>query len=376
MNIIDYVLGNNRKFSEDKFNHVDALVLSQLIYCGFDIVANGEHYNLKHDKYYIRDFFKAEYFDRLFPVEVTKVYDRELLTAVTASRRFRDIRLRYLKNDFDPDSYKQFSCGIFAIDSNTDFVAFRGTDSSIVGWKEDFNLSFMNEVPSQRDALDVLNAFYKNSFRSASKIIVGGHSKGGNLAVYAASFAAPEVRKRIIRVYSMDGPGFREDVKEKMNQITPALDIIKIVPKKSLIGMLMETGSNYLVVESDGFFIMQHMSYNWVIDDNDFVYTDQITRRESVLNNTISDWLLHASDQDRETVINAIFDIIQDNDIEYTSDFSNLDIRGMISSTQELSEEQELVIKKMFGELVTAGIRQKGADIHKRIKNKLDSFTE
>lgn len=376
MNIIDYVQSNNKRFAEEPFNHVDALILCELIYCNFDAVVREENVNLKYTRYCIRDFFKGEYFDRMFPVPFTAENDRILLTAVAASPRFRDIRVKYIEDDFNPDVYKQFAVGIFGIDKDTDFVAFRGTDSSIVGWKEDFNLSFMNEVPSQREALRVINSFYKNSWSSAKNIIIGGHSKGGNLAVYAASFAAPGIRERITRVYSMDGPGFREEVKKKMREIKPDLNIVKIVPEKSFIGMLMETGDDYLVVESNAFFILQHAAYNWKVEGNDFKYADNITRRETVLNNTIYDWLMHASDAEREVFVDAVFGIMEDNDIEYTSDFMSTDIRGMIQSTRALNEEQDYVIKKLLGELLSAGIRQKSAGFRENLKNKIDHFTE
>lgn len=376
MNIIDYVQSNNRTFAEEPFNNLDALVLSQLVYCCFENIVNGEKFRLRAQKLTIRDFYKAEYFDDLFSVTFTADNDKILLSSVAASPRFRDLRVRHAEESINPQLSEQFAVCIFEISKDTDFIAFRGTDSTMIGWKEDLNLSFMDEVPSQKAAVNVINVFYKEKFSPARNLIIGGHSKGGNLAVYGASFADKSVRKKINRVYSFDGPGFRDEVQGKINQENNTFEIIKIVPKKSLVGMLMESGDNFRIVESDAFLLLQHAAYSWQIDGNDFRYVDQISKESIFVNKTVRAWLMRASDEDREIFINALFEILDDNQIENMTDFASVNIRELLSSRNDLSEEQEDVIKKLLSQLVFSGFKQKGIDIRNNIMNRFDSITD
>ena len=239
-NIIDYAEKELNTLEKKAFNPIDSLVLAQFSYIHFDNVMKA----LKKEKtnIMIKDLFKAEYFDKMLSDVRDDVSNHKLLTALAANPRFRDMGISNYVNKLDSQLEKQFSATTFFIDADTAYVAFRGTDSTIVGWKEDFNMSFTMPVPSQDEAVRYLNAF-GNDFKG--KIIVGGHSKGGNLAVYATMYCQREINNRIIQVYCHDGPGFQEEVFHSDPYLNIASRLHKTLPQSSTVGMLLEYQDNY-----------------------------------------------------------------------------------------------------------------------------------
>ena len=163
----------------------------------------------------------------------------------------------------------QFAAMTFDLPDGSSYIAFRGTDATIVGWKEDFNMAFQYPVPSQAEAADYLNEAARHC---RGKLYVGGHSKGGNLAVYAAANCRPDVSARLARVFSHDGPGFLEQAlqSEAFRQVLPKIE--KTLPQSSMIGMLLEHQENYKIVKSSSISIWQHNPFSWEINGDDFSY--------------------------------------------------------------------------------------------------------
>ncbi len=358
MNITDYVKKMKYTFDEVPFNPVDSLVLSQMSYCRieFAMPKNRRVLDWLHAGYTVKDFFRNECFESMFFDGITDDWNMELMAYVSASRRFRDMKIRDIVGEWDSDSAKQFGAMIFQLDSDTDFVAFRGTDGSMMGWKEDFNLSYMDEVPSQTEAVEYIERNYGSGSFSGRKrnIIVGGHSKGGNLAVYGALMCDPNIHERILGVYSLDGPGFRDEVQEKLDTIeeTSHIPMVKLVPQSSVVGMLMQNNDRYSVVRSDAMGIMQHMAFTWqvyLLDDGeaDFVYLDKINAGGRYLNRTVREWLKGLDDEHRQRFINALFDILEENGIETLNDLKELSVTEMAkmaASLRNLDEEDRKII--------------------------------
>mgnify|MGYP000780721467 FL=1 len=247
-NIFDYIdWRGDLDLTQDPFNEVDSLILSTVSYIDFELIET----DLKTEKATIRE--AGEQFNRLHADEKIKagrlVPDSifRLLDVMSRTPRFRDMILSDYVNQIDEEEEKQFSAITINLGDGSYYIAYRGTDDTIVGWKEDFNMSFKAPVPSQLQALDYLEMIAK---KKRGKFRIGGHSKGGNIAVYAAAFTGSEIQKRIMQVHNFDGPGFTKDIIDQMSQGEISERIRTIVPQSSVIGMLLEHEESYEVVAS------------------------------------------------------------------------------------------------------------------------------
>ncbi len=165
----------------------------------------------------------------------------------------------------------QFSAVTVELDDETVYIAYRGTDDTLVGWKEDLNMSFMDVVPAQAEALAYLEqVLHKHDYR---KVYIGGHSKGGNLAVYAAVHVEDILQSSIVEVFNNDGPGFKDNILSKQQYMNISDRITTLVPQNSVVGLLLEHDETYQVVKSSqSSGIMQHDGFSWEVLGNDFIY--------------------------------------------------------------------------------------------------------
>ena len=310
--ITEYAEQTLHTFSQRPFSEVDSLVLSQLSYIHLDAVfthaADPE----------IRDFLRAEAFEGLFRGVRAAAGTRRLLTALAASPRFRNMRAGSFSEKTSRQREEQFAAVTFYPDDRTACIVFRGTDSTLVGWKEDFNMAFMPRVPAQADA-----AAYANQIGAAfpGRLLLCGHSKGGNLAIYAAAMCAPEIQARIDAVYAHDSPGFSRAVLESAGYRRIQPRIRKTIPQSSLIGMLLESHDQYTVVESRQSGIMQHDPFSWVIEDGAFRTLEKITAGAEFMNDTLDDWIAGMSIAERERFVDALYDILSAGGITSIFDF-------------------------------------------------------
>ncbi|MDO4393799.1 MAG: DUF2974 domain-containing protein [Bacillota bacterium] len=358
MNIIEYARICSKTFEEEPFNRMDALVLSQLAYTKYEAAAD-----IVGDSQPLRDWYRGEYFDVYFSDGMTDDQNREMLAAAVASRRYRNILLCNLVSTTDESTGEQFAAMTFGLTDNLSFVSFRGTDGSLVGWKEDCRMTFRERVPAQKSAVDYINNLCANHDAGKGQVIIGGHSKGGNLAVYGAAFCDEEYQKRIVDVYSIDGPGFIEQVSDRIDRRIKAagLNIIRIMPHNSVVGMLMESSGDYLVVKSNTIGLMQHILYTWQIEDGDLVFVDKLSLRSRYLDRTMRDWFKVATEKQRETFVMTFFGVLENADIQVLSDFQKLrfkDVVGMISEFKSCDEETAKVLEGMFKALIKSAAKQ------------------
>lgn len=253
-NIIDYIEQyGGYSFTERPFSDEDSLVLAQFSYLKMetmvplswkegDCMTLGEMYCSPKKEELFTDLF--------FPEE-----NRVLFERMRKSRRFQTMRIGGYVNRVDPRKCLQFSAVTCLLEDGFAYVAFRGTDETLAGWKEDFRMAYMSPVESQ-----LLSVAYLNRAGSAfdGTLFVGGHSKGGNLAIYASMYCEDSVRNRIRRIYNMDGPGFHPKIQDSAEYRSVEKRIRKIVPRSSVIGMLLEHTREYEVVESKSFGMLQH----------------------------------------------------------------------------------------------------------------------
>ena len=302
-NVCDYVRWRgDLTLEQSEFNEIDNLILARFSYFPFDkIIRKNEIATIK------------ELSRRFSNQDVTKLPilwkdDVELFPLMGDSKRFGGMLATKYINKIDAEQEKQFSAITVLMPNDIIYVSYRGTDNTIVGWKEDFNMSFKSHIASQISAKQYLEEIAKEY--PSSKIIIGGHSKGGNIAVYAATFASKDVKDRIINVYNNDGPGFCEDVIEttEYQEILPRVHTY--IPQSSIIGRLMNHKEKYTIVESVQKGIMQHDLYSWQLLGKEFVTLKKLTNESEFIDKTIKDWLENVEPEKREQVIDAVFEIL------------------------------------------------------------------
>ncbi len=305
MLMLDYVRTELAGFDEKPFSDVDALVFAQFAYARL----HEEDYSFvpSAEPVFIRDTYRAENFD--FMYSNIPEYDKniQLITAMAASPRFRNIRILDYEDVYDSNLVLQFSAMTFEMTEGF-LVSFRGTDSTFTGWKEDFNMSFMDSIPAQEEALRYLQRAAGN-FNGPIRLC--GHSKGGNLSMYAALNCDKQTRDRIISVHDLDGPGFKnpEIYAQAYSEISEK--VTKILPESSIVGLLLNgADENSKIVKSSGIGIMQHSSFTWKIKDGEFVEGKRITEVSKNIDKSISTWLKGISPEDRELFIDTLFEVL------------------------------------------------------------------
>ena len=229
--------------------------------------------------------------------------------AVAANPRFSDIEMGAFLEQFDDGEQTQFAAVTYRLPSGTLVVAFRGTDDSLVGWKEDFNMAFQYPVPAQVTAADYLARVA--ALWQDVPIVLTGHSKGGNLAVYAAMNAEDDVKDRIERIYSLDGPGFPEAVVNSFEYASVSDRIVKIVPDSSVVGMVLETPERCIVVKSDVEGIMQHFVFSWQMHGGEFDKVEDVASSSVTFNKALNKWLANLSKEQRERAVDALFAVLE-----------------------------------------------------------------
>lgn len=355
-NIIDYVENEFHTMNEKAFNAVDSLILSQVSSYLYDDLVGNLH-NLKPTIYF-KDLLKAEYFEKMFCSFIKPKKNKQLLFALAASPRFRDIGINYHVNMIDSDEEKQFSATTFIINDEFAYIGFRGTDTTVIGWKEDFNMAFISPIPSQLEGVKYIN---KVSKLIPHKLYIGGHSKGGNIAVYSAMFCNDIIKPRIEAVYSHDGPGFREDVIESKKFQLIKNKVHKTIPYSSLVGILLANHEQYYVVKSSGVGgFMQHDPFLWEVLDDDFVYLDELSSKSKYINKTLNSWLSKISDEKRKQFIDTLFDILNSTKSETITDIAsnwktNLPI--ILDSIKNIDAEEKALIMELFRQLALLSIK-------------------
>ena len=273
--------------------------------------------------------------------------DEQLLEKLAYSVRFSAVRLTGYISRLDAAQEKQFSALTALLPDRTVLVLYRGTDNTLVGWKEDFNMSFTEQIPAQRDAVEYLQtAAAKYRF---APLRVSGHSKGGNLAMYAAAFCGEKVQARIRRVVNCDGPGFLDHVVQAPGCRSIAERTVTYLPQFSLFGMLLEATGSSVVVQSGGDLIAQHDLYSWQVTREGPVLLDSLSDSSLFLDAALKDWLAAMTPAQREEVVDSIFDLLQDVGIESLEDFA--DGKKTFAILKTMLRRDEKTRKVIFGAL-------------------------
>lgn len=367
--IISYVKKyGDYTFTEKPLNDVDSLVLCQFSYLKFDGMVPGVTENRKSVT--MRDLENHKDYEKLFADERFEKDNRALFEVMKKSKRYRDLKINCYINIIETEWETQFSAITFLLDNGLIYIAYRGTDETLIGWKEDFNMAFEAPVPSQAYAAKYLNMVTN---KLGNDFYVGGHSKGGNLAVYAALNCIGPVQERALKIYSMDGPGFRPEVLEKFNYDSIKDKIIKILPHSSLVGMLFETSPHIKVVESKTFGLLQHNPFTWLVEGDDFLCVKGLYESRKFTDDTLNEWVQSLDDHQRKMFVDTLYQVVSASKAENLIDFSNdwiKSMNGMITALKEVDEDTKKVLKqimKSLFEITFERIKAKGSG-QKRVK--------
>ena len=313
-NIIRYAAEVLDTFDTRPFSDVDSLILS----CAAYIHLPGALPAVRDwDGLRLAELYRAEHFAAMFSGTFAPEDLRALFCALAASPRFRDLRVCGFREVLDPAQEKQFSAVTFCLGRDWTYVAFRGTDSTLVGWKEDFNMTFQTPIPSQTEAVRYLGQAARHC---PGVLRLGGHSKGGNLAVYAAAFCRPEVQKRIISVYSHDGPGFLETVLRHPGFSRIHDRVEKTLPQSSVVGLLLEQQETGKIIRSSGVGVSQHDPFTWELENGAFVVLEHLTPEARYLDRALTAWLQQVDPAQRERLVDVLFQVLGAGDIQRFSD--------------------------------------------------------
>ncbi len=324
-NIEDYLLWRGGlSITEVPFTNVDNLILSNLSYLIFKGIIS--EYKKKESTIInkVKSFFSPE--SDILSQSMTvreaiammnletegkdriRVHqDISMGIKLAKTKRFGSMRIIHYVDKYDEDIEIQFAAITVLMENNTAYIAFRGTDTTLIGWKEDFNMSFMEKVPAQEEALKYLN--------QAAEIIktpfyIGGHSKGGNLAVYSAMHASPEIQERIINIFNNDGPGFRSSIIDTKEYKNIKNKIVTIIPQTSIVGMLLEHEEDYIVIKSNETLIMQHDPYTWEVEGDHFIEMGNTTSSSKIIDGALKQWLSSMTMEQREKFVDIIWDVL------------------------------------------------------------------
>ncbi len=356
-NISDYLdWRSDIPFSFDPFNEVDNLVLCELVYVAFEGIVSGP--SLK-EKITIEQASQA-YFEKYSEEEILARTSMTrlapfILKKMAGSKRYGGMKLAGYVNEVDAKSQSQFAVCTFYLPDKSIFVAFRGTDDTLIGWREDYDMSFSCGTAGQLKAVEYLN---NNFSRTMKDIRVGGHSKGGNFAVYASAFCRHSVKDNIIEVYSNDGPGFVDEIinTDKYQTILPRIK--GFIPQQSIVGMLMANSFSNKIVVSDAKGIMQHDPLSWQVLGNEFVTAPELDPFSIMFDEMVKKWVMGYDYETRSLFGDILFSAMKSSGATKLSQVTGGGIRSIaaiVKDIQALDSDKQAIFMEIIVKLMSTG---------------------
>ena len=321
-NLFDYVTKHGgSSFEEAGINELDSAIFSMLSYIIFEGTAvegnsDGVQFQELSNRFFSSEFrysMKNENWD------IWQSCIRMLETAATY-KRYAGIKVKGYVSLLDEYAPTQFSAVIFSLTPTLHFIAFRGTDTTIAGWRDNFLMTCEEQTQTQKLALEYLEKWAPHL---AGTIHTGGHSKGANLAIYASAKVGPEIQKRIEGIWNYEGPGFSHNP-DMLDQIKAIDGKIKtFIPETSLVGVVMRSFDSYTVVKSENHLFLQHDLFSWHIDDSIFECVDELSRTSRMFDSTMNSTIANLSDAQFHIIIDVLFDSMEDSGIHNIQDIKD-----------------------------------------------------
>ena len=367
MNTYDYCLYNgDYSFKEKQFNYVDGLILSQLSYIDFsglfskrkmtlvelvsNLFSNKKKYLELSNNSFIEDSFK-------------------LLIQMSKTKRYKNVKIYNYVSKNCENNVEQFGAIMFEISIFTSIIAFRGTDETIVGWKEDFQLSY-KDIYAQYDAVEYINK-YCLPFK---KYVVLGHSKGGNLSLYGAVNCNSRAQKRIKEIISFDGPGLRDGSYSVHSYNNIKNKYIKFIPSFDIVGLIFDDDCKKVVVKSNGDGFSQHFACNWLVEGDSFVEALNIENGSLLIKETFDNFLSNTSSRDRELFFDELFGVLENENIKSVFDISFDDIIAFFRIVQKIGKSTET--RKIASVFINGFINAFGNKLSSNLKKSFSKFVK
>lgn len=366
-NINDYLLWRgdipiSRKF---KFNEIDSMIFARFSYLLFDKINIASKEKIASISERMKDIDNEQFLYK---------GDKELITYLGQSKRFKDLKVTdYIKIN-DREIEKQFAAITIHISNREMYISFIGTDMTIYGWKEDFNMAFMENVPCQisgKEYLEKIAKKYPNK-----KILIGGHSKGGNVAIYSAITAPEKIQKKVIKIYNYDGPGFNKNIIDKYENDKIMEKIETYIPQDSIIGRLLNHKEKMTIALSTEKGILQHDIYSWQVLKDDLIRLEKNTKASEDIDRTLTDWLETSTIEQRKVFIDLVFELFYSTDVDTFGELSknfSTNMPKILKKYSEISSEDKKVMVDMIKILMSSYmniLKEKGSIKFETMKDK------
>lgn len=346
-NMVDYLAWRGDiPFETAPWNEIDGLLIATLSYLDFHGSRDPKGWTLEE---MARIDLLLEGSSPSYPARKTA------FESMAASERFRGCRLHHAIAMTDQEIGMQFSALCLDLPDGTTCVAFRGTDNTIVGWREDFNMAYTTRVPAQEAAILYLARAAALSKRPLRLI---GHSKGGNLAVYAAAFSKKKVQDRIESIWSYDGPGMNRETSQSEGYLRIKEKIHSYIPQTSIIGLLMDYFEPYTVVRSNAGGISQHEPMTWQIYGPRFETLESVDQTAVVVRDTLHEWLQNSTPEQRADFVDALFGMVETTKATRVSDLTGEKLKSLLTilgSRREVDPETRKAFTRLMAQAVTLG---------------------
>ena len=332
------------------FKELDVLSLTELTYLPFGhIVPQGDTTGIQ-----VRLSDAMDLIDRTTNFIVSNQH-LQLVDELATSKRFKNIKLLNYVDEYDPDVQKQFAAMTYRLTLDVYLVVFRGTDDTLIGWKEDFHMTYMDHVPAQKRAASYLQNVMKEFPKG--RFLVAGHSKGGNLATYACSYLSDSLFERVDTIYSFDAPGLNQAIIETVGYQRTSPKIRRFVPQGSIVGMMLEVPEPTTIVKSRAFGgFAQHDAFTWMIEKDTFVTLDQTSPDSQQTDETLKQWVRETSADERKKFFDTFFGIFLDAGITSINDLTDLKqlakAKEILQNAQDLDPTEREMLERLAKQLI------------------------
>ncbi|HFU4501178.1 TPA: DUF2974 domain-containing protein [Streptococcus suis] len=352
-NLLNYIKESQYdSFYDQPLNKLDILALTELSYLPFDklVPASFTENGIRLD--HLAEHFEATYQNGFPPFSMVTKNRLALFALLAKSIRFKSIKAFGFVDDYQLDQEQQFAAISYRLDRQTVLTCFRGTDDTIIGWKEDFQMTYMDEIPAQRSASDYLEKIMSNQ---KENFYIAGHSKGGNLALYSASKLSSNLQERIVAVYPFDAPGLHKKHLESPGYQAIQDRIYPLIPQNSIVGMMLETPENAQIVQSNTIGLLQHITFSWEIEGTDFKSAPALTSDSLQTDQTLKAWTASLTDEELKDFFDLFFGIFIQAGIERFSDITInplQKLQEMDRLRKELSPQEADMMDKLIRQLL------------------------
>ena len=346
-NMLDYLVWRGDiPMSVIPWSGIDGLICAQFSYLDFHGGQDGKGWTLE----------ELNRIDALQEGNSNSFAGRKaVFQKMAESARFSETRMHHAIALTDHEIEMQFSAVCLDLPDGTTCVAFRGTDNTIVGWREDFNMAYQTRVPAQEAATLYLT---RAAGLSDRPLRIVGHSKGGNLAVYASACVSRKIQKRIESIWSYDGPGMNRAMSQSEGFERIRDRIHSYVPQTSIIGMLMDYYEPYTVVRSTASGISQHDPMTWQIYGPQFETLKDVDQTAKVTRDTLHDWLQNSTPEQRADFVDTLFGLVDTTKATRMSDLTGEKLKSlltMVGNRKEINQETRRVFSRLMAQAVTLG---------------------